>query len=79
MRLVRQCHETIQELITTVRALRKELSVPEKEVSYPFALFMRSPTRLMRSRESNHDMLARLCRVSAVESAADPSPVTTPT
>jgi valyl-tRNA synthetase len=61
--------QTLQDLITTVRALRKELSVPEKE-STPIRLHAAVPTTNLA--QSNADILAKLCRVSAVEIAAEP-------
>ncbi|HZQ41742.1 MAG TPA: valine--tRNA ligase [Acidobacteriaceae bacterium] len=58
--------QILQQLIVTVRALRKDLDVPEKEAA---------PIRLHSScggeklAQENADMLARLARVSAVELA----------
>jgi valyl-tRNA synthetase len=60
--------ETMQELITTVRALRKELSVPEKEAT-PISLH--AGARVIALADAHSDMLARLCRVSAVEIAPE--------
>ena len=54
----------LQDLIVTVRALRKELGVPEKEAT-PIALH--GATEITALAEANADMLARLARVSAVE------------
>jgi valyl-tRNA synthetase len=55
---------TLQELITTVRGLRKDLAVPEKEAT-PIALHATAAIGSLV--QSNADMLAKLCRVSAVE------------
>ncbi len=60
--------QTIQELITTVRALRKELSVPEKEAA---PIRLHATPEIVALAQSNTDMLARLCRVSSVDSAAE--------
>ena len=56
--------ETLQELIVTVRGLRKDLSVPEKEAT-PVQVFAAEPVTKLA--EANADMLAKLSRVSAVE------------
>jgi valyl-tRNA synthetase len=56
--------EDVQELIVTIRGLRKELAVPEKE-STPIQFF--ADLRMTALAEANADMLARLARVSAVE------------
>jgi len=58
---------TLQDLIVTIRGLRKELAVPEKE-STPIQLHA-SP-QISTLVQSNADMLSRLARVSSVESAA---------
>jgi valyl-tRNA synthetase len=60
--------QTIQEIITTVRALRKELSVPEKEAA---PVRLHATPEIVALAQSNTDMLAKLSRVSAVESAAE--------
>jgi valyl-tRNA synthetase len=54
----------LQELIVTIRSLRKDLAVPEKE-STPIQFC--GDLRLTALAEANADMLARLARVSAVE------------
>jgi valyl-tRNA synthetase len=54
----------LQELIVTVRGLRKDLAVPEKE-STPIQFC--GDLRMTALAEANADMLARLARVSAVE------------
>jgi valyl-tRNA synthetase len=59
--------EDVQSLIVTVRALRKELAVPEKE-STPIQLH--TDLRMTALAEANSDMLARMARVSAVEMVA---------
>jgi valyl-tRNA synthetase len=59
--------ETLQELIVTVRGLRKEIGVPEKEAT-PIRVFSNSDAATLA--QSNADMLAKLCRVSAVELAS---------
>jgi valyl-tRNA synthetase len=61
--------ETMQELITTVRALRKDLNVPEKEAT-PISLH--AGARVIALADAHADMLGRLCRVSAVEIAPEP-------
>jgi valyl-tRNA synthetase len=59
---------TLQELITTVRALRKELGVPEKEAA-PIRLY--AENRVLALADANRDMLARMARVSEVEFSAE--------
>jgi len=54
----------LQELIVTIRGLRKDLAVPEKE-STPIQFC--GGLRLTALAEANADMLARLARVSVVE------------
>jgi len=54
----------LQELIVTVRALRKDLGVPEKEAT-PIHVF--ASNRIAALTDANSDMLARMARVSAVE------------
>ena len=61
--------ETLQELITTVRALRKELAVPEKEAT-PIALHV--DNRILALADANADMLSRMARVASVEFAPAP-------
>ena len=60
---------TLQELIVTVRGIRKELSVPEKEAA---PIQISASNRILALADANADMLARLARVSAVELAATP-------
>jgi valyl-tRNA synthetase len=55
---------TLQELIVTVRALRKELGVPEKEAA---PILLHADNRVIALADANADMLARMARVSAVE------------
>jgi valyl-tRNA synthetase len=57
----------LQELIVTIRGLRKELGVPEKE-STPIHIFSTGNAATLA--QTHADMLAKLCRVSAVELAA---------
>ena len=60
---------TLQELIVTVRALRKELAVPEKEAA---PIVLHGDNRVLALADANRDMLARLARVRDVEFAAEP-------
>ncbi|MDP9051945.1 MAG: valine--tRNA ligase [Acidobacteriota bacterium] len=60
---------TIQELITTVRGLRKELNVPEKDAA-PIALH--AGARVLAFTGAHADMLGRLARVSAIEFSNEP-------
>jgi len=55
---------TLQELIVTVRSLRKDLDVPEKEAA-PIQIFAAS--KIAALAQSNADMLAKQARVVAVE------------
>ncbi|HSU19716.1 MAG TPA: class I tRNA ligase family protein, partial [Acidobacteriaceae bacterium] len=59
----------LQELIVTVRALRKDLGVPEKE-SAPVQVH--ASNRIAALADANQDMLAKLARVSAVELVHEP-------
>ncbi len=52
-----------------MRALRKELGVPEKE-SAPITLY--AENRILALADANRDMLAKLARVSDVEFAKEP-------
>ncbi len=58
--------QTLQDLIVTIRGLRKEMAVPEKEPA-PIRLFA-SPA-IGALAQSNADMLSKLARVSTVELA----------
>jgi valyl-tRNA synthetase len=58
---------TLQELITTIRGLRKEMAVPEKE-STPVLIHGR---RVFDLATSNSDILARMSRVASVEFAPE--------
>jgi valyl-tRNA synthetase len=58
--------DALQELIVTIRGLRKELGVPEKE-SAPIHIFSTGNAATLA--QIHADMLAKLCRVSAVELA----------
>jgi valyl-tRNA synthetase len=62
---------TLQELIVTIRGLRKELGVPEKEST---AIQLHATAPISALAESNADMLSRLARVSSVDLA--PAPLT---
>jgi valyl-tRNA synthetase len=61
--------EIIQQLIVTVRGLRKEMAVPEKEPA-PIRIFANN--RVAALADGNTDLLARLARVSSVEFASGP-------
>jgi valyl-tRNA synthetase len=61
--------DTMQELITTIRALRKDLGVPEKEAT-PIALH--AGARVLALTGAHADMLGRLARVSAIEFCTEP-------
>jgi hypothetical protein len=61
--------EIIQQLIVTVRGLRKEMAVPEKEPA-PIRIFANN--RVTALADANTDLLARLARVSTVEFASEP-------
>ncbi len=61
--------ETMQELITTIRALRKDLNVPEKEAT---PIHLHAGARVIALAGAHSDMLGRLARVSAVEIVDDP-------
>ena len=61
--------KTLQTLIVTVRSLRKDMAVPEKEPT-PIRLFATSEIAALA--QSNAGMLSRLARVSAVELAPAP-------
>jgi valyl-tRNA synthetase len=58
----------LQELIVTVRALRKDLGVPEKE-SAPIRVH--SAAGMGELAQMNADMLSRMARVSAIEVASE--------
>jgi valyl-tRNA synthetase len=60
--------QTMQDLITTIRALRKELGVPEREAA---PVRIHGNDRAMASIRSNGDMLVRLARVSEVQYTGD--------
>jgi valyl-tRNA synthetase len=61
--------DTIQELITTVRALRKDIGVPEKEFT---PVRIHGGARIIALAEVHAEMLGRLARVSSVEIADAP-------
>jgi valyl-tRNA synthetase len=58
--------ETLQELIATIRALRKDLGVPEKEAT---PIQVHADTRITALADAHADMLSRLARVQSVEFA----------
>ncbi len=60
---------TLQELIVTVRALRKELGVPEKEATQ---IELHADNRILALADANTDMLARMARVASVVFAEQP-------
>jgi valyl-tRNA synthetase len=60
--------QRLQELIVTVRALRKDLGVPEKEAA-PIQVHSASDTGELA--QTNADMLSRMARVSAIEIASE--------
>jgi valyl-tRNA synthetase len=60
--------EMLQELIVTVRGLRKELSVPEKEAT---PIQLQKAAKIAALAEANSDMLAKMARVSSVDLIAD--------
>ena len=59
----------MQDLITTIRALRKELGVPEKE-STP--IHLHASNRIVALADANQDMLSRMARVGSIEFASEP-------
>jgi valyl-tRNA synthetase len=61
--------KTLQDLIVTVRGLRKELGVPEKEVA---PIVIHTNNRIVALTDANHDVLAKMARVQAVEFASEP-------
>jgi valyl-tRNA synthetase len=58
--------DTLQSLIVTVRALRKDLGVPEKEAA---PILLHGDNRILALADANRDMLSRMARVSDVEFA----------
>jgi valyl-tRNA synthetase len=56
--------ETMQELITTIRALRKDIGVPEKEFT---PIRLHGGARILALAQVHGEMLHRLARVSGVE------------
>ncbi len=61
--------ETMQELINAVRALRKDLGVPEKEAA---PILLHGDNRILALADAHRDMLARLARVSDILFSAEP-------
>ncbi len=62
-----QIWTTLQDLMVTIRGLRKELAVPEKEFT---PIHLHASTEVSALAQTNADMLSRLARVSSVELAA---------
>ena len=60
---------TLQELIVTVRALRKELGVPEKEAA---PILLHADNRVIALADANADMLSRMARVQSVAFSGEP-------
>ncbi len=60
---------TLQELVVTVRGLRKELGVPEKEAA---PIQVHATNRVAALADAHADLLAKLARVSAVELVSAP-------
>jgi valyl-tRNA synthetase len=60
---------TMQELISSIRTLRKDLAVPEKEAT---PIVIHAGARVIALADAHSDMLARMARVSAVEIAPEP-------
>ena len=56
--------ETLQELVVTVRGLRKDLGVPEKEAA---PIQVHASNRIAALVDAHGDLLARLARVSSAE------------
>jgi valyl-tRNA synthetase len=56
--------ETLQQMIVTIRGLRKEMGMPEKE---PAAIRVHASNRVAALADAHADMLSRLARVSSVE------------
>jgi len=61
--------QTMQDLITTIRALRKELGVPEKE-SAP--IHLHASNRIVALADANQDMLSRMARVASIDFSTNP-------
>ena len=59
--------ETMQQLIVSVRGIRKEIGVPEKEAA-PIRIYSASGAAALAQKHA--DMLAKLARVSAVDAAS---------
>ncbi|HEY4009116.1 MAG TPA: valine--tRNA ligase [Acidobacteriaceae bacterium] len=61
--------QTLQELIVSVRALRKDLGVPEKEFA---PIRLHATEGIAKIAQANTEMLGRLARVSALEVSSQP-------
>ena len=62
--------QVMQDLITTIRGLRKELAVPEKE---PAGVRVHAEEGVLSTVKGNSDMLTRLARVSDVQYTSEAS------
>ena len=58
--------KTLQELIVTIRSLRKELGVPEKEAA---PILVHADQRIVELARANTDVLARMARVQSIDFA----------
>ncbi|WP_353068059.1 valine--tRNA ligase [Tunturibacter empetritectus] len=61
--------KTLQDLIVTLRGLRKELGVPEKEAT---PITIHAGNRVLALADANADVLAKMARVQTVEFASEP-------
>jgi valyl-tRNA synthetase len=61
--------KTLQDLIVTIRALRKELGVPEKE---PTPIHLHANNRIVALADANQDVLSRMARIASIEFASEP-------
>ncbi len=60
---------SLQELIVSVRALRKEMGVPEKEAA---PVLLSGEPKVVELATANADLLAKMARISSVAVAAEP-------
>jgi len=67
--LVERTIDTVRELITVVRALRKDLGVPEKEL---VLIDVRANPATIGAFETNIDIVKRLARVQDIEFGSEP-------
>ena len=61
--------QTLQDLIVTIRGLRKELTVPEKESA---SVQLHATSAVLALVNANLDMLSRMARVGSVEVSGEP-------